>query len=111
MIAGTRPRGLGGLVARFDEPHDGTVAVRETRAPGLADHLLLPASHTGLMFSADAVARAASRVPWAQNRLPASVFAIAARLIAAPIPPRRACGCTTSSAIPASPSRGGLRLR
>ena len=59
MIAGTRPRGLGGLVARFDEPHDGTVAVRETRAPGLADHLLLPASHTGLMFSADAVAQTA----------------------------------------------------
>ncbi|WP_166815996.1 esterase/lipase family protein [Luteimonas yindakuii] len=58
MIAGTRPRGLGGLVARFDEPHDGTVAVRETQAPGLADHLLLPASHTGLMFSGDAVAQA-----------------------------------------------------
>ena len=59
MIAGTRPRGLGGLVARFDEPHDGTVAVRETRAPGLADHLLLPASHTGLMFDARAVAHTA----------------------------------------------------
>lgn len=59
MIAGTRRRGLGGLVARFDEPHDGTVAVRETHAPGLADHLLLPASHTGLMFSAGAVAQTA----------------------------------------------------
>ncbi|PJK00534.1 cobalamin adenosyltransferase [Lysobacteraceae bacterium NML91-0213] len=59
MIAGTRPRGLGGLVARFDEPHDGTVAVRETRAPGLADHLLLPASHTGLMFRGDAAAQTA----------------------------------------------------
>ena len=59
MIAGTRPRGLGALVARFDEPHDGTVAVRETRAPGLADHLLLPASHTGLMFCEDAVVQTA----------------------------------------------------
>ncbi|MFR0656763.1 hypothetical protein SB719_19655, partial [Pantoea sp. SIMBA_079] len=36
MIAGRIPRGLGALLARFDEPHDGTVAVSETRAPGLA---------------------------------------------------------------------------
>lgn len=59
MIAGTRPRGLGGLVARFQEPHDGTVAVRETCADGLAGHVLLPASHTGLMFDARAVAQTA----------------------------------------------------
>lgn len=59
MIAGDRPRGLGALVARFDEPHDGTVAVSETRAPGLADHCVLPASHTGLMFSEAAAARTA----------------------------------------------------
>lgn len=51
MIAGTRPVGLGALVARFQEPHDGTVAVSETRLPGLADHHEVDVSHTGLVFS------------------------------------------------------------
>ncbi|MDO5505259.1 MAG: alpha/beta hydrolase [Pseudoxanthomonas suwonensis] len=54
-IAGCRPLGLGGLVARFDCPHDGTVAVGETRIPGLRDHIVIEASHGGLMFSAEAV--------------------------------------------------------
>lgn len=58
MIAGCLPRGLGGLFARFDEPHDGTVAVGETRIPGLADHIVLQASHSGLIFSDDAVRNA-----------------------------------------------------
>lgn len=60
MIAGTAPLGIGRLVARLDAPHDGTVSVSETRAPGLADHLELSVSHTGLVLSprvADAVAR------------------------------------------------------
>ena len=56
MIAGTKPVGLGGLVARFSEPHDGTVAVSETRLEGLADHIELDASHTGLVFSPRAAA-------------------------------------------------------
>jgi pimeloyl-ACP methyl ester carboxylesterase len=56
MIAGTKPVGLGGLVARFAEPHDGTVAVSETRLEGLADHVELDASHTGLVFSPRAAA-------------------------------------------------------
>lgn len=54
MIAGSRQRGLGALVARFQEPHDGTVAVAETRAPWLADHVVIDASHSGLLFSAEA---------------------------------------------------------
>ncbi|MBB6599965.1 alpha/beta fold hydrolase [Luteimonas sp. MC1825] len=54
MVAGSRPRGLGALVARFDEPHDGTVAVAETRLPGLADHVVIDASHSGLLVSAEA---------------------------------------------------------
>jgi pimeloyl-ACP methyl ester carboxylesterase len=58
-IAGCVPRGLGGMVARFRGEHDGTVAVHETRVPGLADHLVLRASHSGLIFS-DAVARQAA---------------------------------------------------
>lgn len=56
VIAGCMPRGLGGLVARFQCEHDGTVALPETRVPGLADHLVIRASHTGLLFS-DAVVR------------------------------------------------------
>ncbi len=56
MIAGVRPRGLGALMVRWDGPHDGTVAVAETQVSGLRDHLLVDASHSGLLFS-DAVAR------------------------------------------------------
>lgn len=51
VIAGTRPVGLGRLFARFDEPNDGTVAVRETELHGMSDHLLLPVSHLGMMLS------------------------------------------------------------
>nr|WP_243708145.1 alpha/beta fold hydrolase [Luteimonas arsenica] len=58
MIAGSRPRGLGALVARFDGVHDGTVALDETRVPGLADHILIDASHSGLLFSPEAARQA-----------------------------------------------------
>ena len=57
MIAGRIPRGLGALVAGFDEVHDGTVAVSETRVPGLADHIVVDASHSGLMFSDEVAGR------------------------------------------------------
>ncbi|GAA4853122.1 esterase/lipase family protein [Luteimonas vadosa] len=59
MVAGDRPHGLGALFARFEGGHDGTVAVAETLHPGLADHVVVPASHSGLIFSRAAVARAA----------------------------------------------------
>ncbi|MBJ6980188.1 alpha/beta fold hydrolase [Luteimonas sp. MC1782] len=55
MVAGSRPRGLGALVARFDGVHDGTVQLDETRVPGLADHVLIDASHSGLLVSREAV--------------------------------------------------------
>lgn len=55
MIAGCVKRGLGGLVAGFNCEHDGTVAVAETQVPGLRDHLLLPLSHSGLLFSDQAL--------------------------------------------------------
>jgi pimeloyl-ACP methyl ester carboxylesterase len=54
MIAGTRPLGLGQLFGGFTEPSDGTVAVSETRLPGLADHIAIPCSHSGLIFSSAA---------------------------------------------------------
>lgn len=59
VVAGCRARGLGQLFGRFDGPSDGTVAVAETRLPGLADHAVIDASHCGLLLSRDAAALAA----------------------------------------------------
>lgn len=55
MIAGTRPRGIGLLLApgKLVRPHDGTVAVSETRSDGLAQHLSLPHTHLSMLFSRD----------------------------------------------------------
>lgn len=50
-IAGTRALGLGRFFGRMQGPSDGTVAVDETRVPGLADHCTVHASHTGLILS------------------------------------------------------------
>src|SRR3546814_14178968 len=57
MIAGSLPHGLGGLLARFEGDNDGTVLVEETRSPQLADHVVVAASHSGLLFSAEAIAQ------------------------------------------------------
>jgi pimeloyl-ACP methyl ester carboxylesterase len=53
VIAGSRGVGLGRLLRRMDEPNDGTVAVSETRLPGISDHLEMDVSHTGLVLSRD----------------------------------------------------------
>lgn len=58
MIAGRLPHGLGALFAHFDGEHDGTVSIEETRSPQLADHVLVEAGHSGLLFSAPAVQHA-----------------------------------------------------
>lgn len=58
VVAGHVPHGLGALFAGFQGEHDGTVAVAETRLPGLADHVVVDASHSGLLFSAQAAAQA-----------------------------------------------------
>jgi pimeloyl-ACP methyl ester carboxylesterase len=55
VIAGRVPHGLGALFAGFHGEHDGTVAVEETRLPGLTDHVVVDARHSGLLFSAEAV--------------------------------------------------------
>jgi len=55
VVAGSIPHGLGALFARFDGAHDGTVAVAETRHPRLAGHVVVAASHSGLIFSRAAV--------------------------------------------------------
>jgi len=51
IIAGTLGQGLGHFFAPVEAPHDGTVAVTETRLPGATDHIELPVSHTGMVFS------------------------------------------------------------
>ena len=51
IIAGTRALGLGRLIGGLGQPSDGTVAVAETRVRGASAHLLLPVSHSGLLFS------------------------------------------------------------
>jgi pimeloyl-ACP methyl ester carboxylesterase len=58
VIAGCVPHGLGALLAGFDGDHDGTVAIEETRLPGVSDHVVVEASHSGLLFSAEAVDQA-----------------------------------------------------
>jgi hypothetical protein len=51
VFAGRIGVGVGRLLGGFDVPYDGTVAVVETRLAGIADHLVLPVSHSTLLFS------------------------------------------------------------
>lgn len=52
MIAGTRGVGLGNLLfGGLEPPSDGTIAVRETRAPFVDAHLSVPFSHAGMLWS------------------------------------------------------------
>jgi pimeloyl-ACP methyl ester carboxylesterase len=53
VIAGNRPNGLGRLAGRIDGDNDGTVSVAETRLAGIRDHLVMPASHSGMPFSSE----------------------------------------------------------
>lgn len=57
MIAGRLPLGLGAMFGHLEGEHDGTVAVAETRLPGLADHCVVEANHMGLLFSAEVAQR------------------------------------------------------
>ncbi|HRN62476.1 MAG TPA: alpha/beta hydrolase [Luteimonas sp.] len=54
MIAGDVPHGVGRLLGAVDRDSDGTVAVAETRLPGLCDHCLVASSHSGLVLSPEA---------------------------------------------------------
>ena len=59
MVAGHVPRGVGRLLAAVDAQSDGTVGIAETRLPGLCDHCLVAASHSGLVLSPEAARQAA----------------------------------------------------
>lgn len=58
VIAGCVAHGLGRLFARLEEASDGTVALAETRLPGVRDHCVVQASHSGLVLSAEAARQA-----------------------------------------------------
>ena len=53
MVAGTRPVGLGLAVGALETPHDGTVALSETRHDGLTDRVELAVTHTGMLYSSE----------------------------------------------------------
>ena len=58
MVAGNVPHGLGRYFTSFEDESDGTVAVAETRLPGLTDHCVVASSHSGLVFSTAAASQA-----------------------------------------------------
>ncbi|GAA5071243.1 lipase family alpha/beta hydrolase [Lysobacter panacisoli] len=60
VVAGSTPLGLGRYFGRFAGANDGTVAVDETRLPGLADHTIVATSHTGLLLSPEVARQAVS---------------------------------------------------
>ncbi len=59
VIAGGLGIGLGRLFATFDGPHDGTVAVSETRLADAIAHRVLAVSHLSLLFSREVAAEVA----------------------------------------------------
>ncbi|WP_311240209.1 MULTISPECIES: alpha/beta hydrolase [unclassified Xanthomonas] len=58
QVAGCVPRGVGRWLAPLAEGSDGTVALSETRLPGLRDHCVVHASHSGLLRSPEAARQA-----------------------------------------------------
>lgn len=60
MVAGSIPHGLGHYFTELSDASDGTVALEETRLPGLTDHCAVAASHSGLLLSTEAASQVAS---------------------------------------------------
>ena len=58
MIAGSKTIGLGMLVGGPGGPGDGTVSISETRLEGLKDHLVLPVTHTSILYSPEVASQA-----------------------------------------------------
>jgi pimeloyl-ACP methyl ester carboxylesterase len=59
ILAGSLSIGLGRMFADFHEPSDGTLLVSETKLDGAKEHIVMPVSHTGIVFSAEATAQIA----------------------------------------------------
>ena len=52
VICGTRSFGIGRLLVRgLPRPNDGLLTVKESAFPAAREHLALPLSHTGMLFS------------------------------------------------------------
>ena len=73
VIAGRTPLGLGRFIGALPGLHDGTVGVAETQLPGITDHCIVAATHSGLLFSEEdarlsAVFRRHGRFPATQGR-------------------------------------------
>ncbi len=51
VIAGNLSIGAGWLIPGIPKPNDGTVAVSEAELPGASDRIVLPVSHTSMLFS------------------------------------------------------------
>jgi pimeloyl-ACP methyl ester carboxylesterase len=60
MITGSKAVGLGLLAGGPGGPSDGTVGIGEADAKGLKDRLVLPVTHTGLLYSAEVAQQAAA---------------------------------------------------
>lgn len=59
VIAGDGGFGMGRLIApALPRPHDGVIAVIETRVPGMRDHIVLPVSHTAMLVSREVIRQA-----------------------------------------------------
>lgn len=58
-IAGDRRFGIGQVFGGMETPHDGTVAVAETRLPGASDHCVVHGNHFGMLFMKEVAQRVA----------------------------------------------------
>lgn len=56
-IGGSRSLGLGRFLAPLDRPNDGTVAASEAMAANALDHIVVPTSHFGMLFSSEVAAQ------------------------------------------------------
>lgn len=60
-ICGTRSFGLGRLLYRgLPRPNDGLLTVKESAFPAAREHLALPVSHTGMLFSREVARQVAA---------------------------------------------------
>jgi pimeloyl-ACP methyl ester carboxylesterase len=60
MIAGCKALGLGRLFGQHGSANDGTVGLDEANAPELSGRLILPVSHTGMLYSSQVARQVAN---------------------------------------------------